>query len=100
MGADVGDFYVFEFYYTDNNHENVISEVTTIGYPANYAAKLQGIAETSSLCISSDLYELCNDNIKDLFEKKRSSSIRKYEQSEYYIAHVNSFSKNYLLMTR
>ena len=95
MGADVGDFFVFEFNHSDNDHENILSEVTTIGYPANFAAKLQGIAETSNLCISSDLYKLYDDDIKVLFEKRTSPSIKKYEQSEYYSAHMSLFSKNY-----
>lgn len=95
MGADVGDFFVFEFYHSDNNHENILSEVTTIGYPANFAAKLQAIAENSYLCISTNLYELSDYGVKNLFEKKTSPDIKKYGQPEYYTAHVNLFSKNY-----
>lgn len=94
MGADVGDFFVYEFWYPDNKHENLGSETTTIGYPANYAAKLQALAETSNLNISADLYALCDDK-NDVFQRMKSDSIKKYGQTEYYSTHIMNLGFDY-----
>ena len=77
VGACYGKFYEFEFTKT--------SEITTIGYAANFAAKLQSIALTDCLCVSENIYnDLTNKNIKNQFNVKYSAKIKKYDQDKYY----------------
>lgn len=49
IGACYGKFYEFEF--------NKTCELTTIGYAANFAAKLQSLAVDNCLCISENIFE-------------------------------------------
>ena len=77
IGACYGKFYEFEFKKT--------AELTTIGYAANFAAKLQSIAVTNCLCISENIFAgLTNESIKVQFKQKSNPKIYKYEQDYYY----------------
>ena len=65
IGADFGRFYEFEF------HSEEIEEMTTIGYPANFAAKLQNLAAKSQLNISEIMFDSLPLRQKNLFIKKK-----------------------------
>lgn len=83
VGACYGNFYVFNF-----KRENA-DEMTTIGYAANYAAKLQALASTNNIAISANIYDMLEDRQKASFMKKESASIKKYAQEFYYEANIN-----------
>lgn len=86
IGACYGKFYEFEFKTT--------LELTTIGYAANFAAKLQSIAVDNCLCISQNIFEeLTNESIKSQFKQKTNSKIYKYDQNCYYEISLRSTNK-------
>ena len=67
FGADVGFYSEAEIKLSDD------TEYTSIGYPANYAAKLQSISYTGSLYVSEKLYDLLDYSEKKNFEKIREA---------------------------
>lgn len=75
VGACYGRFYDFQFEYKD------ICEETSIGYAANYAAKLQGMAKISNIAISANIYENLDANLKERFCICRNPAITKYNQT-------------------
>ena len=75
VGACYGHFYEFEF-----RRENA-DEITTIGYAANYAAKLQSFAPSLHICVSENLYDALEPEQKRSFTKVESDTFKKYEQS-------------------
>ena len=79
IGADFGVFYDFEFQLSENE-----SEITTIGYPANYAAKLQGLAGASQIAISSKIYSSLSADLQKGFERVESQAVEKYGQRYFY----------------
>ncbi len=79
VGVDYGKFYEFEFTGTDN-----YSEVTTIGYAANFAAKLQALASTGRIAISEEIYKVLDDCEKEKYVRVDDSNLKKYEQTCYY----------------
>ena len=79
IGAAFGDFYDFEFKLSEEESEN-----TTIGYAANYAAKLQGLAGPSRIAISLDIFESLQPELKKQFEIIESKAIEKYDQKCFY----------------
>ncbi len=79
VGAAYGDFYDFEFKLSEEE-----SEITTIGYPANYAAKLQGLSGPSSIAIASDIYYSLPMELKKIFERVDSKAIEKYRQKSFF----------------
>lgn len=81
-GACFGIFYEFEFIREDAD------EMTSIGYAANYAAKLQGLAEASDIVISENIYDELVEDQKKIFAKKSPSTIRKYKQDFCYEANI------------
>lgn len=81
-GACYGHFYNFVF-----RKENV-EEETTIGYAANYAAKLQGLSNVGYISISSNIYERLDAEHQKNFKQKRSAKIEKYGQQCYYEAPI------------
>lgn len=87
IGACYGRFYSFEFKTED------IDEETTIGYAANYAAKLQGLALPGYIAISSNIYEALADN--DSFEKRKDGRIKKYDQEYYATALISSLASSF-----
>ena len=78
IGAAYGEFYDFEF--TDGDY----SEETTIGYAANFAAKLQSKTKIGCLSISEDIYQELLDKDQGVFKKILDPSFMKYGQSCYY----------------
>lgn len=74
VGACYGSFYEFEF------SKDEIRELTTIGFAANLAAKLQSIASGSKLIISENIYNELKPWQRECFIRKVDSSIKKYEQ--------------------
>lgn len=83
VGACYGRFYDFCFVKGD------VEENTTIGFAANYAAKLQNLTKLSYISISSNLFEKLEDDEKISFEKIKDVSIRKYEQTQYYTSQIS-----------
>ena len=79
IGADFGVFYDFEFKLSEKE-----SEITTIGYPANYAAKLQGLAGSSHIAISSKIYSSLSSELQKGFERVDSQAVEKYGQKCFY----------------
>lgn len=89
IGAAYGQFYNFEFKIADE-----ITELTTIGYAANYGAKLQALTKQNGISISSDIYEAITSEEKENYQKVIDDSLNKYEQNCYYTANLLSISKN------
>ena len=83
VGACFGRFFDFEFTYGD------MSEETTIGYTANFAAKLQGIAAPSNIAISANIYEGLNVEHQKQFTKLKDPKLDKYEQKYYAAAPIS-----------
>lgn len=77
-GACFGSFYNFEF-----KRENA-DEETTIGYAANYAAKLQGVSNIGAIAISSNIFDVLEHEKKTIFVKHDSSKVQKYGENCYY----------------
>lgn len=78
VGACFGSFYNFEF-----KRQNA-DEETTIGYAANYAAKLQGICNTGNIAISSNIFETVDTEKRNKYVKRSSLKIKKYGEDCYY----------------
>lgn len=79
FGASFGHFYEFEF------EKGFIEEMTTIGYAANFAAKLQSVSSLDGLSISKNVFEQINNlEIKKQFKEMSNSSLTKYGQNKYY----------------
>ena len=83
IGVAYGKFYDFEF-----TTKEGFSELTTIGYAANYAAKLQAITGLNKISISEDIYNALPEEGKKHFEKVDEPSIEKYKQDKYYTEHL------------
>ncbi len=79
VGAAYGKFYEFEF-----NDNTGFSEITTVGYAANFAAKLQALSGYSMISISEDIYDQLTIDEKERFDKIDEKSIEKYKQDKYY----------------
>jgi len=77
-GACFGNFYNFEFKRQNDGEE------TTIGYAANYAAKLQGICNIGNIAISSNIFNAFNMEKRNKYVRHSSSKIRKYGEDFYY----------------
>lgn len=78
VGVCFGSFYNFEF-----KRENA-DEETTIGFAANYAAKLQGLSSVGAIAISSNIFDALEDEKKAIFVKHNSSKLQKYGEDCYY----------------
>ena len=63
IGADYGTFVEYEF--EDKNTE--LKELTSIGSPANRAAKLQSVCDEGNILISKTLYDLLDNETKNIF---------------------------------
>lgn len=87
VGCCYGKFYDFIF---ESDYE---AEETTIGYAANYAAKLQHITDIGWISISENIYMELQEN-KDLYCKKTNSSIKKYDQECYYTVNIAKINKS------
>ncbi len=87
VGCCYGEFYDFIFK-TENEEEE-----TTIGYAANYAAKLQGITCEGYISISENMYDVLLGDNKKMFQKRFDPHIMKYEQSCFYTADLSKFEK-------
>ena len=73
MGADYGIFNEFEFFYSKTN----FSEDTTIGYPANYAAKIQNIANDNEMLITQRVIKLLSgSSVSQFISTSRVTSER------------------------
>ncbi len=70
-GMDYGDYTEFEF----SDKESEIEELTTIGSPANRAAKLQTNTEDGRLSVSKEVYDLLPDDCSDLFLENEDLSL-------------------------
>ncbi|MBR3463209.1 MAG: hypothetical protein IKH20_11085 [Clostridiales bacterium] len=86
IGAAYGHFYVFEFNIED------YSEITSIGYVANLAAKIQSRCDNNELCISQTLYDLLSREKQLKFKMIPDSKLRKYNQSCYYAIRLSEVS--------
>ena len=84
VGAAYGRFYMFEF-----NTKEGFSEDTSIGYAANFAAKLQALAEPSSLTISKDIYDGISVDDQKMFHREYDYSLVKYGQDHFYVTHLS-----------
>lgn len=84
IGVAFGKFYDFEFVTQEG-----FSELTTIGYAANYAAKLQALSDLNKISISEDIYDALNVEDKKNFEEINDTSIIKYGQDKYFTEHLS-----------
>lgn len=89
FGADLG-------YYCDA--EIIVgeeSEYTSIGYPANYAAKLQSISKVGKLYLSEALLncydELDKNNFIKVCDESANSTKKKYNNGDIYSLNLNKF---------
>ncbi|MCD8241946.1 MAG: hypothetical protein LUD73_06150 [Lachnospiraceae bacterium] len=83
VGCAYGEFYDFEF--TTKN----FTEATTIGYAANFAAKIQAATWAGRLSISENIYEKLGKEDRDKFEKVLDDSMKKYDQDGYYTLNLS-----------
>lgn len=83
VGASYGGFYEFEFQRKDAD------ELTTIGYAANYAAKLQAISNEGYLSISEDIWTILSKEERQQYTKKSDNRISKYGQDCYYTTGIS-----------
>lgn len=81
VGSAYGRFYEFEFIMGEE-----FSEMTTIGYAANYAAKLQALTNYSKLSITEEMFIALKVEERTHYEKVSDSSIKKYGHECYYTA--------------
>lgn len=86
VGCCYGKFYDFIF-----KTENDKQEETTIGYAANYAAKLQHITSAGFISVSENMYNSICGEAKNFFSMRTDESIQKYEQTCYYTANLSKF---------
>jgi len=89
MGLDYGDFTIFDF--EDEN----INEVTSIGSPANRAAKLQSVCNSKHIFISGEVYEQLDDELKNIFygaESMKKTAL-KYPDLSVYQADINDIEE-------
>lgn len=86
IGLAYGNFYIFKF------ENNSVSEITSIGYAANYAAKLQSLSDPNYLSLSKNIYDNLLSTDKQPFVKKESSTILKYSQSCYYTCPLSNIN--------
>lgn len=86
VGCCYGKFYDFIFRIDTDKEEE-----TTIGYAANYAAKLQNLTNAGFISISENMYNSINGEVKKIFSMRTDERIRKYEQACYYTANMSSF---------
>lgn len=87
VGACFGHFYEFVFSHKSDNGEKDFEELTTIGYAANFAAKLQGLAGVFNICISEDIYNEIVD-ITTIYARCENVGLAKYKQKYYYEARL------------
>lgn len=94
FGADVG-------YYCDA--EIKISndvEYTSIGYPANYAAKLQSISDIGSIYISKKLFDMLGtaeqNNFQEVNNLQARKTIEKYNNGDIYSFTISKFDNSNL----
>lgn len=83
IGAAYGKFYDFEF-----STKEGFSELTTIGYAANFSAKLQALSRLNRISISANIYDYLPEIEKEHFEEINEPSIEKYGQDSYYTKHL------------
>lgn len=91
-GADYGKYTEFEFTDKDTN----LTEMTTIGSPANRAAKLQSLCDNGKVLISKEVYELLPQKYKTLFFGDDTATLklaRKYYDLSAYGATINDLTK-------
>lgn len=89
FGADTGFYYGVEI---DINND---VEYTSIGYPANYAAKLQSISDIGYLYISKKLYDIMDIDDRKNFglvsNNQSKQIINKYNNGSIYCFKVDKF---------
>jgi len=87
VGACFGHFYEFVFVHKNDNREKDFEELTTIGFAANLAAKLQGLAGVYNICISEDIYDEIVDGTR-IYARCENTGLAKYKQKYYYEARL------------
>lgn len=88
VGVAYGKFYEFEF------KTKEYDELTTIGYAANFAAKLLALSGYNKLSISEDIYDSLSSEDADEYTKIEEESIRKYDQERYYTIALSDIATN------
>ena len=83
VGVAYGKFYDFEFATKDG-----FTELTTIGYAANFAAKLQALSGLNKISISEDIYDERPADEQKEYERVDENSIIRYGQDKYYTIHL------------
>lgn len=91
FGADVGFYSEAEIKLSND------TEYTSIGYPANYAAKLQSISYTGSLYASEKLYDLLDysekKNFEEVYDLQASKTKDKYKNGKIYKFRIGKFDE-------
>ena len=87
IGACDGDSYYYEF----NDSQEEYKEITSIGYPANVAAKLESLSYTNNICVPYNLALGLKMNYPDLLlQKGTSGSLTKYDLNSYYLIDLST----------
>lgn len=92
LGAASGKFYEFEYDFKVKGKE---PELTTIGFAANYAAKLQVLTKPMKISISDDLYDELRVNQRLNFMYVNDEGVRKYGKDGFYAASLAVLGQNY-----
>ncbi len=88
IGCDYGCFYDFEF-----ATESGYIETTTIGYSANYAAKLQALTANCCISVSKDIYDSIRPEDANCYHILSHAALRKYQQQFYYSSELENIYK-------
>lgn len=92
IGVAHGKFYDFEF-----TTQEGFSELTTIGYAANFAAKLQALSGMNKINISEDIYDALPSDEQKIYKKVDESSIEKYGQDKYYTTDLSKIVSSHTI---
>lgn len=91
VGADYGQYTEFNF----EDPDSQIQEMTTIGPPANRAAKLQSLCDDNNILVSKEVYDLLDDKMRTLFYGNSAISLKlakKYADLMAYEANIKKIA--------
>lgn len=86
IGVAFGSFFVFEF--VDQGY----SEITTIGYAANIAAKIQNLTECGMMGITEDVYNSLSSEEQSHYKCVSGDCIKNYEH-DYYVTSIDALMR-------
>lgn len=90
IGACDGDCY----YYTFNDFDDDYEEITSIGYSANVASKLEGCSYANTISLTYNLCLALKMLYPEISVTKGSESFKKYGLNSYYLCNLSNIKVN------